>query len=192
MTFAQGVRAFSAAALRSTAPLARAPLGAACVSALASTGEATELKGEQKQQKQQKQQKGKQQGKQQQQVSDVITPRAKDYSQWYLDVIAAGDLVDSSPVRGCMVIKPAGMGLWEGVREALDKRIKAKDVQSAYFPLLIPVSFLSKEAEHVEGFAKECAVVTHHRLRTVPGGVGVEPDPDALLDEPLIPEGVRV
>lgn len=118
--------------------------------------------------------------------SERICARSSDYSQWYLDVIAAGDLVDASPVRGCMVIKPAGMALWEGVRDVLDRRIKAKGVQSAYFPLLIPVSFLSKEAEHVEGFAKECAVVTHHRLRAVPGGTGVEPDPDARLEEPLI------
>jgi prolyl-tRNA synthetase len=89
-------------------------------------------------------------------------------------------------VKGCMVIKPNGMALWESIREDLDRRIKDSGAQNAYFPLFIPVSFLSKEAEHVEGFAKECAVVTHHRLRTVPGGQGVEADPEAELEEPLI------
>ena len=100
-------------------------------------------------------------------------------------MIAAGDLAEQSPVKGCMVIRPTGMALWENLREQLDKRIKATGAQNAYFPLFIPVSFLSKEAEHVEGFAKECAVVTHHRLRSAEGG-GVEPDPDAKLEEPLI------
>ena len=95
-------------------------------------------------------------------------------------MIAAADLVDQSPVKGCMVIKPTGMALWESIREDMDRRIKAAGAQNAYFPLFIPVSFLSKEAEHVEGFAKECAVVTHHRLRTAEGG-GVEPDPEAAL-----------
>ena len=114
-----------------------------------------------------------------------LTTRAADYSQWYQEVIAAGDLAEQSPVKGCMVIRPTGMALWENLREQLDKRIKATGAQNAYFPLFIPVSFLSKEAEHVEGFAKECAVVTHHRLRSAEGG-GVEPDPDAKLEEPLI------
>lgn len=121
-----------------------------------------------------------------QQASERITPRATDYAQWYLDVIAAGDLLDSSPVRGCMVIKPMGMSLWEAVRDHLDRRIRLSGAQNAYFPLLIPVSFLSKEAEHVEGFAKECAVVTHHRLRAKEGATGVEADPAAELEEPLI------
>jgi len=115
-----------------------------------------------------------------------LTPRTVDYSAWYQEVIAAGDLADQSPVKGCMVIRPTGMALWDALREALDKRIKKTGAQNAYFPLLIPVSFLSKEAEHVEGFAKECAVVTHHRLRATADGKGVEPDPEALLEEPLI------
>ncbi len=114
-----------------------------------------------------------------------ITPREKDYSQWYLDVIAAGELVDQSPVRGCMVIKPHGYGIWEAIQADLDARFKATGHVNAYFPLLIPESFLSKEADHVEGFAKECAVVTHHRLRSKEGG-GVEPDPASKLEEPLI------
>lgn len=117
----------------------------------------------------------------------VITPRDENYSQWYLDVIAAADLVDQSPVKGCMVIKPYGMALWDALRDELDKRIKANGAQNAYFPLFIPRSFLSKEAEHVEGFAKECAVVTHHRLCVDPaGGPGLVPDPSAQLEEPLI------
>jgi prolyl-tRNA synthetase len=114
-----------------------------------------------------------------------ITPRSEDYSQWYLDVIAAGELVDKSPVRGCMVIKPHGYGIWESIQRDLDARFKATGHVNAYFPLLIPESFLSKEAEHVEGFAKECALVTHHRLRSKEGG-GVEPDPTAKLEEPLV------
>ncbi len=120
-------------------------------------------------------------------ASLVITPRDENYSQWYLDVIAAADLVDQSPVKGCMVIKPYGMALWDALREDLDKRIKASGAQNAYFPLFIPRSFLSKEAEHVEGFAKECAVVTHHRLCADPSGApGLIPDPDAKLEEPLV------
>ncbi|MFZ5481435.1 MAG: proline--tRNA ligase [Myxococcota bacterium] len=114
-----------------------------------------------------------------------ITPRAKDYSQWYLDVIAAGELADYSPVKGCMVIKPHGYALWDGMRTDLDRRFRETGHVNAYFPLFIPVSFLSKEAEHVEGFAKECAVVTHHRLRAAEGG-GVEPDPASKLEEPLV------
>ena len=101
-------------------------------------------------------------------------------------MIAAADLVDQSPVKGCMVIKPTGMALWESIREDMDRRIKAAGAQNAYFPLFIPVSFLSKEAEHVEGFAKECAVVTHHRLAVSADGSGVEADPAAKLDEPLV------
>jgi prolyl-tRNA synthetase len=115
-----------------------------------------------------------------------LTPRSVDYSAWYQELIAGGDLADQSPVKGCMVIKPTGMALWDALREALDARIKRTGAQNAYFPLLIPVSFLSKEAEHVEGFAKECAVVTHHRLRATADGKGVEPDPEAKLEEPLI------
>jgi prolyl-tRNA synthetase len=118
-------------------------------------------------------------------AEQAITPRAQDYSQWYLDVIAAAELIDASPVRGCMVIRPAGYAIWEFIKEDLDRRFKETGHTNAYFPLFIPQSFLSKEAEHVEGFAKECAVVTHHRLRAAEGG-GVEPDPTAKLDEPLI------
>jgi len=114
-----------------------------------------------------------------------ITPRSDDYSQWYLDVIAAGELTDKSPVRGCMVIKPHGYGIWESIQKDLDARFKATGHVNAYFPLFIPESFLSKEADHVEGFAKECAVITHHRLRSAEGG-GVEPDPAAKLEEPLV------
>ena len=115
----------------------------------------------------------------------AIASRATDYSQWYLDVISAAGLADYSPVKGCMVIRPHGYAMWEHMRDDLDRRFKETGHVNAYFPLLIPVSFLSKEAEHVEGFAKECAVVTHHRLRAAEGG-GVEPDPTAKLEEPLV------
>jgi prolyl-tRNA synthetase len=118
-------------------------------------------------------------------MSKGIAPRDQDYSQWYLDVIAAADLIDASPVRGCMVIRPHGYAVWEAIRDDLDRRFKETGHVNAYFPLFIPQSFLSKEAEHVEGFAKECAVVTHHRLRAAAGG-GVEPDPAAKLDEALV------
>ncbi len=114
-----------------------------------------------------------------------ITPRAKDYSQWYLDVIQAAELCDYSPVKGSMVLRPHGFAVWDLMKGELDQRFKDTGHVNAYFPLLIPVSFLSKEAEHVEGFAKECAVVTHHRLRAAEGG-GVEPDPTARLEEPLV------
>ncbi len=114
-----------------------------------------------------------------------VASRATDYSQWYLDVISAAQLADYSPVKGSMVIRPHGYAVWEAMRDDLDRRFKATGHVNAYFPLFIPVSFLSKEAEHVEGFAKECAVVTHHRLRAAKGG-GVEPDPDAKLEEPLV------
>ena len=115
-----------------------------------------------------------------------ITPRSVDYSAWYNDVISASDLVDQSPVRGCMVIKPWGMGIWDLISKELDVRIKDSGTENAYFPLFIPKSFLSKEAEHVDGFAKECAVVTHHRLCTSPDGKSLIPDPSAELEEPLI------
>lgn len=122
-------------------------------------------------------------------MSKALTKRSEDYSQWYLDVIEASELIDASPVRGCMVIRPNGYAIWENIKDDLDKRFKDTGHVNAYFPLLIPQSFLSKEAEHVEGFAKECALVTHHRLRTVIGDDGkpkVEPDPDAKLEEPLV------
>lgn len=118
--------------------------------------------------------------------SDFITPRAEDYSKWYNDIIRVTGLAETSPVRGCMVIKPWGMSLWENVRNDLDVRIKEHGAENAYFPLLIPKSFLSKEAEHVDGFAKECAVVTHHRLTADPDGGGLIADPEAELEDPLI------
>ncbi len=112
-----------------------------------------------------------------------ITTRAKDYSQWYLDVIAAGDMADHSPVRGCMVIKPHGFGIWELIRDQLDARFKATGHVNAYFPLFIPMSFLAKEAKHVEGFAMECAVVTHSGLEQ-DGAGGLRPK--GAIEEPLI------
>ena len=118
-----------------------------------------------------------------------ITKRSEDYSKWYQEVIANAELVDSSPVRGCMVFRPNGFAIWENMKSDLDRRFKETGHVNAYFPLLIPQSFLSKEAEHVEGFAKECALVTHHRLRTVVGKDGrpkVEPDPAAKLEEALV------
>lgn len=119
--------------------------------------------------------------------SDFITPRSENYSKWYNDIIRVTGLAETSPVRGCMVIKPWGMSLWETVRDDLDKRIKDHGAENAYFPLLIPKSFLSKEAEHVDGFAKECAVVTHHRLTADPDGEkGLIADPEAELEDPLI------
>ena len=118
--------------------------------------------------------------------SDFITSRAVDYSRWYQDVIRVTGLAEPSPVRGCMVIKPWGMSLWDAVRTDLDRRIQDHGAENAYFPLLIPKSFLSKEAEHVDGFAKECAVVTHHRLTSAPDGSGLIADPEAELEDPLI------
>jgi len=119
--------------------------------------------------------------------SDKITPRATDYSAWYSDIIRHSALAESSATRGAMIIKPWGMSVWESLKRDLDDRIASKDVENCYFPLLIPKSFLSKEAEHVEGFAKECAVVTHHRLCTDPNNPNnLIPDPASLLEEPLI------
>lgn len=117
-------------------------------------------------------------------MAQKITKRADDYSQWYLDVVKEAKLAEHSPVRGCMVIRPTGMALWESMRDALDKMFKETGHENAYFPLFIPKSFLSKEAQHVEGFAKECAVVTHSRLKAVDGGVEV--DPESVLEEELI------
>jgi len=113
-----------------------------------------------------------------------ITNRSDDYSQWYLDVVKEAKLADHSPVRGCMVIRPHGFALWENMKAALDKMFKDTGHENAYFPLFIPKSFLSKEAQHVEGFAKECAVVTHSRLKSVDNGVEV--DPESKLEEELI------
>jgi prolyl-tRNA synthetase len=118
--------------------------------------------------------------------SKKITPRSVDYSKWYLDIIDQAQLADHSAVRGCMVIRPNGYAIWEKMQRELDDRFKATGHQNAYFPIFIPVSFLSKEAQHVEGFAKECAVVTHHRLRASADGSGVEVDPASKLEEPLI------
>ena len=119
-------------------------------------------------------------------VPRTITPRAEDYSRWYLDVIKEAQLADYTAVRGCMVIKPRGFAIWEKMQRELDDRFKATGHVNAYFPLFIPVSFLSKEAQHVEGFAKECAVVTHYRLKAAQDGKGVEVDPESRLEEPLV------
>ena len=119
-------------------------------------------------------------------MSKEITSRQEDYSQWYNDLILKGGLADYSAVRGCMVIKPYGYALWENMRDQLDKMFKETGHQNAYFPLFIPKSFLSKEAAHVQGFAKECAVVTHYRLMNDPNGEGIIVDPDAKLEEELI------
>lgn len=119
-------------------------------------------------------------------MSKGITTRSEDYSQWYLDIVKKADLADNSAVRGCMIIKPYGFAIWENMRDQLDKMFKETGHVNAYFPLFIPKSFLSKEAEHVEGFAKECAVVTHHRLMNAPDGSGVVVDPEAKLEEELI------
>jgi prolyl-tRNA synthetase len=119
-------------------------------------------------------------------MSKELTSRAEDYSQWYNDLVIKGGLADYSAVRGCMVIKPYGFALWENMRDQLDKMFKETGHVNAYFPLFIPKSFLSKEAAHVEGFAKECAVVTHYRLMKDPNGKGIIVDPDAKLEEELI------
>ncbi len=119
-------------------------------------------------------------------MSKEITSRQQDYSQWYNDLVLKGGLADYSAVRGCMVIKPYGFALWENMRDALDKMFKDTGHVNAYFPLFVPKSFLSKEAAHVEGFAKECAVVTHYRLKNDPNGGGVVVDPEAKLEEELI------
>jgi prolyl-tRNA synthetase len=119
-------------------------------------------------------------------MAKEITSRAENYSDWYLDIVQKAGLADNSPVRGCMIIRPHGYAIWELMRDALDRAFKETGHVNAYFPLLIPKSFLSKEAQHVEGFAKECAVVTHYRLKNDPNGSGVIVDPDAKLEEELI------
>jgi prolyl-tRNA synthetase len=116
--------------------------------------------------------------------STAVTPRAQDYSQWYLDVIKRGDLAEHSAVRGCMVIKPHGYAIWEKMQRELDDRFKATGHVNAYFPLFIPLSYLTREEKHASGFAKECAVVTHHRLKAIDGEVVV--DPESKLEEPLV------
>lgn len=115
-----------------------------------------------------------------------LTKRAENYSQWYNDLVVKADLAEQAPVRGCMVIKPYGYAIWEKMQAQLDKEFKKTGVQNAYFPLLIPKSFLSREAEHVKGFAKECAVVTHYRLKSSEEGNSVVVDPSAKLEEELI------
>ena len=115
-----------------------------------------------------------------------LTKRSKNYSEWYNQLVVKAGLAEQSAVRGCMVIKPYGYAIWEKMQAQLDKMFKATGAQNAYFPLLIPKSFLSREAEHVEGFAKECAVVTHYRLRAKADKNGVEVDPEARLEEELI------
>lgn len=115
-----------------------------------------------------------------------LTSRSVDYSQWYLDLVMKADLAENSAVRGCMVIKPYGYAIWEKMQRQLDDMFKETGHVNAYFPLFIPKSFLSKEADHVEGFAKECAVVTHYRLKNDPEGRGVIVDPEAKLEEELI------
>ena len=115
-----------------------------------------------------------------------LTKRSENYSQWYNELVVKADLAEQSDVRGCMVIKPYGYAIWEKLQHILDGKFKETGVQNVYFPMLIPKSFLSKEAEHVEGFAKECAVVTHYRLKANEEGNGVVVDPAAKLEEELI------
>ena len=119
-------------------------------------------------------------------MSKEITSRSDDYSEWYIDLVRKAGLADYSAVKGCMVIKPYGYAIWEKMQAQLDKMFKETGHVNAYFPLFIPKSFLSKEAQHIEGFAKECAVVTHHRLMNAPDGSGLVVDPDAKLEEELI------
>ncbi|HNZ62146.1 MAG TPA: proline--tRNA ligase [Paludibacteraceae bacterium] len=115
-----------------------------------------------------------------------LTSRSENYSQWYNDLVIKADLAENSSVRGCMVIKPYGYAIWEKIQSELDRKFKETGHVNAYFPLFIPKSYLSREAEHVEGFAKECAVVTHHRLKSDPEGNGLIVDPEAKLEEELI------
>jgi len=119
-------------------------------------------------------------------LSKGVTPKSKDYARWYTDVITKAEMADYGPVKGTMVIRPYGYGVWESIKESFDKRFKETGHVNAYFPLFIPKSFLSKEADHIEGFAKECAVVTHSRLKSSPDGEGVVVDPDSKLEEEII------
>ncbi len=119
-------------------------------------------------------------------MAEKLTPQEIDYSQWYNDIVKEAGLAEHSAVKGCMVIKPWGYAIWENIKDELDRRFKATGHQNAYFPLFVPKSFLSREAAHVEGFAKECAVVTHYRLKTSDNGQEVVVDPDAKLEEELI------
>ncbi len=119
-------------------------------------------------------------------MSKFLTNREENYSQWYNDLVIKADLAENSAVRGCMVIKPYGYAIWEKIQAELDRLFKATGHVNAYFPLFIPKSFFSKEAAHVEGFAKECAVVTHYRLKMDESGKGILVDPSAKLEEELI------
>jgi len=119
-------------------------------------------------------------------LSKGVTPKSEDYARWYTDVITKAEMADYGPVKGTMVIRPYGFGVWESIKEAFDKRFKETGHVNAYFPLFIPKSFISKEADHIEGFAKECAVVTHSRLKSAPDGKGVIVDPDSKLEEEII------
>ena len=118
--------------------------------------------------------------------SKGLVKRSEDFSKWYNDLVSKADLAEHSDVRGCMIIKPYGYAIWEKIKDQLDFMFKETGHQNAYFPLFIPKSYLSKEADHVEGFAKECAVVTHYRLKNAEDGSGVVVDPDAKLEEELI------
>ena len=119
-------------------------------------------------------------------MSEQLTSREENYSQWYQDLVMKADLAEHSAVRGCMVIKPYGYAIWEKMQQELDRRFKETGHVNAYFPLFIPKSFFSKEASHVDGFAMECAVVTHYRLKNDPDGKGIVVDEDAKLEEELI------
>jgi len=119
-------------------------------------------------------------------MSKALPKRSENYSEWYNEIVKRADLAENSAVRGCMVIKPYGFAIWEKMQRALDDMFKATGHQNAYFPLFVPKSFLEKEEEHAEGFAKECAVVTHYRLKANPDGKGLIVDPDAKLEEELI------
>src|SRR5665811_965715 len=119
-------------------------------------------------------------------MAKFLTNREENYSQWYNDLVIKADLAENSAVRGCMIIKPYGYAIWEMMQASLDKMFKDAGHVNAYFPLFIPKSFFNKEASHVEGFAKECAVVTHYRLKNSPDGKGIVVDEDAKLEEELI------
>jgi prolyl-tRNA synthetase len=119
-------------------------------------------------------------------MAKKLTSRTEDYSKWYNELVVMADLAENSGVRGCMVIKPYGYAIWEKMQAELDKKFKETGHVNAYFPMFIPKSYFSKEASHVDGFAKECAVVTHYRLKNDPNGKGVIVDEDAKLEEELI------
>ena len=119
-------------------------------------------------------------------MSKALPKRTENYSEWYNEIVKRAGLAENSSVRGCMVIKPYGFAIWEKMQRALDDMFKATGHQNAYFPLFVPKSFLEKEEQHAEGFAKECAVVTHYRLKASPDGKGLIVDPDAKLEEELI------